>query len=100
LNQQKSRDIYDKEDATRPSIVKKSLNNVKNIIRKAKDGLMASSQGETTTEMQPKGYANPFEVNHDQVQIELEGSIAAGAQEWPQGISNGQYSSSGPLKGP
>jgi hypothetical protein len=78
LKQKRNREMMDKGDATRPSIVKKSLNNVKNIIRKAKDGLMASGQAEIGAEIHPQAYSNPFEVNHDQVQIELGGSIAPG----------------------
>jgi len=51
INQQKSSGINDSGDPQRHSMVKKSLNNVKSIIKKAKDGLKASGQGESIGEM-------------------------------------------------
>ena len=56
---------------------------MKSIIKKAKDGLKASGQGESIGDLQRKFYSNPFEVNHEQVQIELGGSIAAEGQKFP-----------------
>lgn len=83
INQQKSSWISPSGDPQRHSLVKKSLNNVKSIIKKAKDGLMASGQGESVGDLSRKFYSNPFEVNHEQVQIELGGSFAPEGQNLP-----------------
>ena len=51
LNQQKSSGLADRGEANRPSMVKKSLNNLTSMIRKAKDGLKASGQAESIGEI-------------------------------------------------
>ena len=78
--------------------MKKSLNGVKNILKKAADGMRTSGQAETMAEFQGIGLnqskfaQNALEVNHDQVEIELESPYPGECQETPGGRPNGHNS--------